>query len=437
MTGPLFLAVDGLVVGTVAVAAFAVGVAAFVVVATVQRRRRVEHRLEALADRLEAPPGLSGGVDGALARLHGAIDASAFGAARRAEAVLVRALDAIPQGVVLYTHDGKQAVRNRAAGAFLDVRHGGPVLDKVMWELLTPGFAGDQSSRTVTVEGPPRRTYLLTALPLRSGPPTDRVGAEGVAVVIDDISERSRVDSIRRDFVSNISHELKTPVGALGLLAETLVAETAMGGGPDSADGLDATSAAVVQRLAGRVHHEALRIGRTIDDLLELSKIEVGEPSSKDRIPAVQLLTDAADRGRPAAELRNISVEVVCRPPGLEVRGDRRQLVSALANLLDNAIKYSDPGSSVELEGSQVGGAVELSVVDHGVGIPQPHLDRVFERFYRVDSARSRDTGGTGLGLAIVRHVITNHRGEVQVESIEGKGSTFTLRLPPADQEQA
>jgi len=249
----------------------------------------------------------------------------------------------------------------------------------------------------------------------------------------EDRTREKRLESIRRDFVVNVSHELKTPVGALGLLAETLVAETALGGPGESGDGLDATSSAVVQRLAARLHHEALRIGRTIDDLLELSRIEVGEPSSQDRIPVVQVLADAVDRARPAAELRDITVDVACRPPRLTIRGDRRQLVSAMANLLDNAIKYSDPGSSVEARGALVDGFAELSVVDHGIGIPQPHLDRVFERFYRVDSARSRDTGGTGLGLAIVRHVVNNHHGEVQVESTQGIGSTFTLRIPSAD----
>ena len=443
----MILAMDGAAVVVIIVAVVTVAVAiAWAVYTVITTRAEVEQRVNDLADRLEAPMAVVPGVGGALDRLTGAVDKSAFGAAQRAEALLVRALDAIPQGVVLYAPDGKQLVRNRAAAAFLDVRHGGPELDKVMWELLTPGFTGEQGSRAVDVDGPPRHTYLLTALPLRSaqagaadgnaatnGSAAGVATVDGVAVVIDDISERSRVDNLRRDFVSNISHELKTPVGALGLLAETLVAETALGGPGASGEGLDATSSAVVQRLAARLHHEALRIGRTIDDLLELSKIEVGEPSSQDRIPVVQVLADAVDRARPAAELRDISLDVACRPPRLTIRGDRRQLVSAIANLLDNAIKYSDPGSSVEARGALVDGFAELSVVDHGIGIPQPHLDRVFERFYRVDSARSRDTGGTGLGLAIVRHVVNNHQGEVQVESTQGAGSTFTLRIPSPD----
>jgi two-component system sensor histidine kinase SenX3 len=253
-----------------------------------------------------------------------------------------------------------------------------------------------------------------------------RVG--GVVIVIDDISERRRVDALRRDFVSNISHELKTPVGALGLLAETLISETTA----SDDDGLDPTSAAVVQRLAARLHHEALRMGRTIDDLLELSRIEVGEPPTNELIPVVQILADAVERVRPAAELRDVKVEVGCSPPQLAVAGDRRQLVSAVANLVDNAVKYSDPGSIVHVAGHGAGRWAELSIEDRGMGIPRPHLERIFERFYRVDQARSRETGGTGLGLAIVRHVAGNHHGTVLVESDEGVGSTFTLRLPIA-----
>ncbi|MEO9224455.1 MAG: ATP-binding protein [Acidimicrobiales bacterium] len=417
---------------TIALAAVSVicaGVAALVAISAARRRARIARRIDELADRLDAPVAIMPGAEGSVQRLGTAIDQSAFVAARRVETLLGQALDSIPQGVVLYAPDGKQTVCNRAATAFLDVRHGGPELDQVMWDLLTPGFAGEPGTQVVDVEGPTHRTYLLTALPLRSDDGTGSASArvDGVAVVMDDISERRRVDDLRRDFVSNISHELKTPLGAMGLLAETLIAETAPG---EPGANFDATSPEVVQRLAARLHHEALRIGRTIDDLLELSKIEVGEPSSRDPVPVTEILADAVERAGAAAALRDVSLDVACDPPQLILRGDRRQLVSAIANLLDNAIKYSDPGSSVEALGSSVDGCVELSVIDHGIGIPQRHLDRVFERFYRVDSARSRTTGGTGLGLAIVRHVVNNHDGEVRVESVAGDGSTFTLRIP-------
>ncbi len=423
------------IVALAAVSVACAGAAAVIAISAARRRASIGRRIDELADRLDAPVAIMPGPEGSVQRLGAAIDQSAFGAARRVETLLEQALDSIPQGVVLYAPDGKQTVRNRAAAAFLDVRHGGPELDQVMWDLLTPGFTGEPGTQAVDVEGPPHRTYLLTALPLRSDDGTGSASAriDGVAVVMDDISERRRVDDLRRDFVSNISHELKTPLGAMGLLAETLVAETAPSIPGESYGSSNAASSEVVQRLAARLHHEALRIGRTIDDLLELSKIEVGEPSSRDPVPVMQILADAVERAGAAAELRDVRLDVACRPRELTVRGDRRQLVSAIANLLDNAIKYSDPGSSVEALGALVEGYAELSVVDHGIGIPQPHLERIFERFYRVDSARSRSTGGTGLGLAIVRHVVNNHDGEVRVESATGHGSTFILRIPLAD----
>jgi two-component system sensor histidine kinase SenX3 len=232
---------------------------------------------------------------------------------------------------------------------------------------------------------------------------------------VEDVTERRRLESVRRDFVANISHELKTPVGALGLLAETLVTED---------------DPAVARRLAERMLTEAFRVGRTIDDLLELSRIEADEVASREDVAVRTIVGEAVDRVRGAADQRDIDIQVDPMPDRLGVVGDRRQLVSAIYNLLENAVKYSDPGTSVRVRTSTDGRMVGLSVEDHGIGIPRRDIERVFERFYRVDRARSRDTGGTGLGLAIVRHVANNHHGEVSVESDEGHGSTFTLRLP-------
>jgi two-component system sensor histidine kinase SenX3 len=215
--------------------------------------------------------------------------------------------------------------------------------------------------------------------------------------------------------VANISHELKTPVGALGVLAETLAGEH----DPD-----------VVARLAERMQQEAFRVARTIDDLLQLSQIEAGELPSRDPVPVHLVLAEAVDRTRAAAEMQGVTLHVDEPSPRLCVVGDRRQLVSALANLCDNAVKYSDRGGAVRLCARTDGTWVEIDVADEGIGIPGNDLERVFERFYRVDRARSRDTGGTGLGLAIVRHVVQNHEGSVTVRSREGEGSTFTLRLP-------
>ena len=250
--------------------------------------------------------------------------------------------------------------------------------------------------------------------------PLDDPESGGAFLVIEDISERQRLDSVRRDFVANISHELKTPVGALGLLAETL---------------LDEDDPEVSRRLIERMQREAFRVARTIDDLLQLSQIEASEPPEREVVGVDLLIDDAVDRTRAAADMRSVDLVVTDAPADLAVVGDRRQLVSAIANLCDNAVKYSDPHSKVELRARRAGPWVEIDVIDQGIGIPARDQERVFERFYRVDRARSRDTGGTGLGLAIVRHVVQNHDGEISVSSREGDGSTFTLRLPagPAD----
>jgi two-component system sensor histidine kinase SenX3 len=175
---------------------------------------------------------------------------------------------------------------------------------------------------------------------------------------------------------------------------------------------------------------ESHRVGRTIDDLLSLSRIEAEEELTHPAVPVVDVIEEAVARTAPAAEQREIRIEESPVPSVLAVEGDARQLVSALYNLLENAVKYSDPGSVVEVSAREEDGWAEMVVADSGPGIPTRDLERIFERFYRVDRGRSRDTGGTGLGLAIVRHVATNHGGEVTVQSREGEGSTFVLRLP-------
>jgi two-component system sensor histidine kinase SenX3 len=325
---------------------------------------------------------------------------------------LASALNGIPQGVVLFDSAGEVVFRNDTADTYLAARHGDALVDEAIADVATDALArssGRPNVRTVDLFGPPRRVLVLT------GFPTIVDGARsGASVVIDDVTDIRRLEAVRRDFVANISHELKTPVGALGLLAETLLAED---------------DPAVARRLAERMLTEAFRVGRTIDDLLELSRIEAGE-AGQDEVPVHLLLAEAVDRVRPAAEQREIEIDLADPTPRLTVAGDRRQLVSAAYNLLDNAVKYSDPGSTVEVRAATDGRWVDIEVEDHGIGIPPRDLERVFERFYRVDRARSSETGGTGLGLAIVRHVASNHRGDVSVVSAEGQGSTFTLRLP-------
>jgi two-component system sensor histidine kinase SenX3 len=391
-------------------------VAAFLAVASLwwRSRRALLRRLTNAALRLEdSPPPLEHrGLDANLARLERAIDRTVLRTSETslAQSRLQRAVEAIPQGVVLCDEGGAVVFRNGTATSFLSARHSEALVAAAIEELLAAALEGQVARRTLDLFGPPRRTLVIGSYPLDD----DRRTVGGL-VVIDDVTERRRLEAVRRDFVANISHELKTPVGALGLLAETL---------------LDEGDPAVARRLAERMLHEALRVGRTIDDLLELSRIEAEEAHPRELVAVHLVVAEAVERARSAAEQRGTPVEVREPDHAVAVMGDRRQLVSAIYNLLDNATKYSDPGSPVEVEVRSVGGSVEVDVTDHGPGIPSRDLERIFERFYRVDRARSRETGGTGLGLAIVRHVAGNHAGECRVSSREGEGSTFTLSLP-------
>jgi two-component system sensor histidine kinase SenX3 len=331
-----------------------------------------------------------------------------------AEAELARlrlALDGIDQGVLVADAQGQIVHRNAVAEGFASARHADALVEAAIGELVAEAVAGVPSVRTLDLFGPPRRTLVVTATPL---PSTEGTGA---LAVIEDISERRHLEAVRRDFVANISHELKTPVGAIGLLAETLQAED---------------DPAVTARLAARVQSEAFRVARTIDDLLELSRIESGLLPARQRVAAADVVIEAVERIGPAAG--HAGIEILVRTPRVDaaVLGDPRQLVSATFNLLDNAVKYSDRGSTVEVAATVEGRQVQVTVTDHGIGIPTGDIERVFERFYRVDQARSRETGGTGLGLAIVRHVAGNHDGEVSVASQLGVGSRFTLSLPAA-----
>ncbi|HMG43715.1 MAG TPA: ATP-binding protein [Acidimicrobiales bacterium] len=328
----------------------------------------------------------------------------------RKESRLRAALGAITHGVVVYDSDGEVSYRNRPAATYLAARHGDALVENAISTVATRALRGKDTEEEVEVYGPPRRTLSLRAVPLGKGEKPD-----GALVEVEDTSARRRLENVRRDFVANISHELKTPIGAIALLAETLLGE-------DDTD--------VMRRLAERMAGEAFRVSHTIDDLLELSLIEASPTQVDESLPVTLFVAEAVERVRPAADRRGISVDVDDPARGLTVYGERRQLVSATANLLDNAVKYSEPGSSVEVRAQSDGRWVDVEVRDHGIGIPQRDLERIFERFYRVDRARSRETGGTGLGLAIVRHVASNHRGEVRVESREGEGSCFTLRLP-------
>ncbi len=525
-------------------------------------RRAISQRLTALGSRLglEAPDE-NASLETALSYLEQVTGAATEAVAdSSAEAIrLRRSLDTFPQGVVLCDENGTVVYRNARANALMTSRHGDALAAQAVTELLEDAWDSGDAERTLDLYGPPRRTLTVRARLIDDGR-----RALGVIAIIEDVSERRRLEEIRRDFVANVSHELKTPMGALGLLAETLVAE------PD---------VEVARRLASRIHTEAFRVSRIIDDLLDLSRIESEQAPPREPVLVSLVMAEAVERVRASADQRGVTITLDEPERPVVVLGDRRQLVSAMHALIENAVTFSYGGSVVAVsahvadasleppsgswstgggptrptpsstssgavasaviaapglaapgyqsssftpgtpggpnapgdpngehftgggdrtgdtggvqpengreefpdhtppagtrphgarfgdtiaprfggddtdlsgaepptasaavaEAPQANGEspparpremVRIAVVDHGVGIPARDLDRIFERFYRVDHGRSRETGGTGLGLSIVRHVATNHLGWVEVESREGEGSTFTLVLP-------
>ncbi len=380
------------------------------------KERRLAERLHRVAEVLSEEPLTAGsGLAGATLAIERVADHTPL---RIQEAVagetrLLRALACIPQGVAIFDGAGTAVFRNEVAAQYLVIHQGNALVEEAITSLAAAAVGPDPEvllRRTVDLFGPPRRIVVLQAWRLLED---DRL--TGVLVVIDDFTDRRRLEAVRRDFVANISHELKTPVGALALLADTLLTEE---------------DPVVSQRLAERLLEEAFRVSHTIDDLLELSRIEGDDEPKRDEVVVGLFIAEAARRVGPAAEQQRVMIEVAEIDPALRVSGDRRQLVSAVYNLLENAVKYSDEGCAVQVEARTEDGWMSISVEDHGIGIPRRDLERVFERFYRVDSGRSRDTGGTGLGLAIVRHVADNHHGRVLAESMEGEGTVVTLSLP-------
>jgi len=242
------------------------------------------------------------------------------------------------------------------------------------------------------------------------------LGTRHVLVLVEDQTDARRVDAIRRDFIANVSHELKTPVGALALLAEAV------------AEASDDPQA--VRRFAERMLLESERLSNLVQELIDLSRLESRDPlKSPVPVGVDEVVAAAVDRTRQIASAKEITL-VAGGATGLRVLGNEAQLDMALGNLVENAVNYSPERTRVSLGVQRVGDLVEISVTDQGIGIPGPELERIFERFYRVDPARSRATGGTGLGLSIAKHIAQNHGGEVRVWSHEGAGSTFTLRLP-------
>jgi two-component system sensor histidine kinase SenX3 len=498
--GGVTAALELLALSSSAKVAVILGTAAVFVIAIViatrmgQRmgRQAISQRLTALGSRLGLdPPEDESNIETSLAYLEQVTGGAAQAVTESSsDAIrLRRSLDTLTQGVVLCDENGTVIYRNARANGLMLSRHGDALAAQAVTELLEEAWHGGAAERTLDLYGPPRRTLQVRARQIDDGR-----RPLGVIALIEDVSERRRLEEIRRDFVANVSHELKTPMGALGLLAETLVAEP----DPD-----------VAQRLAGRIHNEAFRVSRIIDDLLDLSRIESEEAPPREPVLVNLVMADAIERVRATADQRGIEIVLHEPSPPVAVLGDRRQLVSAMHALLENAVTYSYDNSKVVVsgtvrhptpgttpahsgdaasaplepveaaftqqtlgdegalapgtqtawassassstaptpsgsEGSGMPAAdgvntapmmeerdtVRLSVQDHGIGIPARDLERIFERFYRVDHGRSRDTGGTGLGLSIVRHVANNHQGWVDVESREGDGSSFSLVLP-------
>ena len=332
-----------------------------------------------------------------------------------------RLVDLMDPAVVLLASDDEVLLANPSARALGIVRED---------RLLVPALL--DVARSVRQAGSRRADVALPGDLVGSGP--RMVGVHGVrvdsgpgttegpvALVLQDVTEARRVEAVRRDFVANVGHELKTPVGALALLAE------ATEGAADDPD--------TVRRFAARMSHEADRLARLVRELIDLSRLQGAEP-----LPAMapvevdRVVAEAVDRTRLAAAAKDIDLAVGSRP-GLVVRGVEAQLATAVTNLLANAVAYSPEGTKIAVGTRARSGFAEIAVTDSGIGIPRSDRTRVFERFYRVDQSRASATGGTGLGLAIVKHVATNHGGSVTVWSEEGLGSTFTLRIPLAPAE--
>jgi signal transduction histidine kinase len=320
------------------------------------------------------------------------------------------ALASMEEGVLLFSADGSTRLANRAVEGHLGAR---PASAHALLPLglrqLTERAAGAQAVLAAEVEiGAPTRTLRGFAAPTEDG---------AVVLVIRDITETRRSEQVRRDFVANASHELKTPAASIQAAAETI--RTAAVEDPS-----------VIPRFASQLEHEAARLSRIVSDLLDLSRLESG--SALDETVALDaIVRDEGERfeGQAAEAGVGLSIDAGAVP---RVRGSARDLALLVRNLVDNAIRYTGPGGKVHVELTKDDGEVVLAIADTGLGIPHRDLPRIFERFYRVDRARSRETGGTGLGLSIVKHVAENLGGRIDVTSELGQGTRFEIRLPAA-----
>ncbi|KMS68956.1 histidine kinase [Streptomyces viridochromogenes] len=333
--------------------------------------------------------------------------------------------------------EGDAVVKASSAAYALGLVRGGKLSVEPMLQMARD-TRRDGEIRQVELDLPRRGTGRGDALAVsaRVAP----LGSRLVLLLVEDLTEARRIEAVRRDFVANVSHELKTPVGALSLLSEAVM---------DASDDPEA-----VERFAGRMQIEATRLTSLVQELIDLSRVQNDDPlEDAEPVRVDELVAEAMDRCRHAAGTKQITMASnVWTPEGpdqsgggrrageageaLSIWGNRGQLAAALGNLVENAVNYSPARTRVGIAARRIsapgGDLIEIAVTDQGIGISDKDKERIFERFYRVDPARSRATGGTGLGLAIVKHVAASHGGEVTVWSSEGQGSTFTLRLPEA-----
>ena len=331
---------------------------------------------------------------------------------------LIAALDSLNYGIAIYGQDDQLIHTNPYASSFLSGVHSGALIADAIDELFQTRDGQEvidqeldvfDNSHPSSVTHSRKKTFyiILRELSIEG----NQIGS---VVTIEDISEQERLESVRRDFISNISHELKTPIGAIALLTETLLGE------PDTD---------LVQKFAPNILQETERLSETIDDLLSLSRIEHGSTDSFNQIDILKCAEQAIDRVNIFAKQNEVTVLTSFPPAPVHLFGDELQLISAFYNILENSVKYKRINQgNVHLTVQQLDDFIEVEISDNGIGIPTKDLDRIFERFYCVD--RSHSGSGVGLGLAIVRHVIVNHEGVIRIESTEGVGTTFFIQFP-------
>ena len=331
---------------------------------------------------------------------------------------LITALDSLNYGIAIYGQDDQLIHTNPYASSFLSGVHSGALIADAIDELFQTRDGQEvidqeldvfDNSHPSSVTHSRKKTFyiILRELSIEG----NQIGS---VVTIEDISEQERLESVRRDFISNISHELKTPIGAIALLTETLLGE------PDTD---------LVQKFAPNILQETERLSETIDDLLSLSRIEHGSTDSFNQIDILKCIEQAIDRVNIFAKQNEVTVLTSFPPAPVHLFGDELQLTSAFYNILENSVKYKRINQgNVHLTVQQLDDFIEVEISDNGIGIPTKDLDRIFERFYCVD--RSHSGSGVGLGLAIVRHVIVNHEGVIRIESTEGVGTTFFIQFP-------